>query len=324
MKKKMLSAILAAALGTVSLSGGVLAAETANFSDVEGHWAKAAIEWGVGQGAVSGYDDGTFKPDKNVTEEEFLSMFLRAFKNDLPKSADDWSAPAYSFAKENNYPAAGLTSAEAKGQDLKRKQVAELIAAASGYHLVGNDSIEFLLEAGYSKGKTSATVEGYEGEALLNRAEAIQFIKALKENGFEDLLERPKTKMTMADLEYGGRIMTVLEQLAEAHPDYEFVPDLYNAAIVKGDNELISWYWYTPEWGSWNEIGIYDVSNADSVKLAAEALKAMDIPVGADFAAQVKKAIDAYDTVELTAGDYNIALLPGDVLNQLSIIIEKK
>ena len=50
------------------------------FTDVSSeHWAYEAISVLSGRGAVSGYGDGRFCPNNNVTRAEFLTMLLRAF-----------------------------------------------------------------------------------------------------------------------------------------------------------------------------------------------------------------------------------------------------
>ncbi|MDQ6422852.1 S-layer homology domain-containing protein [Paenibacillus sp. LHD-117] len=45
---------------------------TIKFRDISGHWAVANIQQAVSIGIVSGYPDGTFKPDKTVTRAEFV------------------------------------------------------------------------------------------------------------------------------------------------------------------------------------------------------------------------------------------------------------
>lgn len=46
------------------------------FSDVTGHWAKDYIEELADTNVISGYPDGTFAPDKNVTRAEFSKMIM--------------------------------------------------------------------------------------------------------------------------------------------------------------------------------------------------------------------------------------------------------
>ncbi|WP_341279729.1 InlB B-repeat-containing protein [Paenibacillus sp. FSL H8-0537] len=53
---------------------------TINFSDISAHWAKASIKQAVSSGIVTGYQDGTFKPDKTVTRAEFAVMLMNALK----------------------------------------------------------------------------------------------------------------------------------------------------------------------------------------------------------------------------------------------------
>ena len=51
------------------------------FSDLSsGHWAFQAVEALHEMGAISGYEDGTFLPDKSVSREEFLTMLLNALE----------------------------------------------------------------------------------------------------------------------------------------------------------------------------------------------------------------------------------------------------
>ncbi|WP_186438394.1 InlB B-repeat-containing protein [Cohnella terricola] len=55
-------------------------ASPTNFSDIAGHWAAASIRQAVGSGIVSGYPDGTFKPNQKVTRAEFAVMLIKALK----------------------------------------------------------------------------------------------------------------------------------------------------------------------------------------------------------------------------------------------------
>lgn len=53
---------------------------TVTFSDIAGHWAEASIKQAVSSGMVSGYSDGTFKPDTAVTRAEFAVMLMHMLK----------------------------------------------------------------------------------------------------------------------------------------------------------------------------------------------------------------------------------------------------
>ncbi|WP_020617680.1 S-layer homology domain-containing protein [Paenibacillus daejeonensis] len=48
------------------------------FSDLDGHWSREAVLEGVARGIVSGFEDGTFRPDLQVTREAFAVLLVRA------------------------------------------------------------------------------------------------------------------------------------------------------------------------------------------------------------------------------------------------------
>ncbi|SKB12857.1 conserved hypothetical protein [Planktothrix sp. PCC 11201] len=50
-----------------------------NFTDITNHWAKNSIETLANKGMISGYRDGTFKPDAPLTRAEFATMLIKAF-----------------------------------------------------------------------------------------------------------------------------------------------------------------------------------------------------------------------------------------------------
>lgn len=56
-----------------------------HFNDLKGHWAEVMIQETAAKGIVSGYDDGSFKPDQFITRAEFTVMLMRAL---APEAAD--------------------------------------------------------------------------------------------------------------------------------------------------------------------------------------------------------------------------------------------
>ncbi|SFL69090.1 S-layer homology domain-containing protein [Paenibacillus sp. 1_12] len=45
-----------------------------SFSDMSGHWAEAPIREAAANGFISGFEDGTFKPDHSLTQGEFAAL----------------------------------------------------------------------------------------------------------------------------------------------------------------------------------------------------------------------------------------------------------
>lgn len=146
------------------------------FADTSRHWASQTIDWAADLGIASGYTNGTFQPDKTVTEAEFLKMFTTAIGTDIVQSGY-WSDAYYVYAGEHGYTLRGFNESSARAAPIRRTAVAELFASAAGQDLKDNDAITYMLERGYSKGKTAPTLQGYQGADTLTRAEAVQFIK---------------------------------------------------------------------------------------------------------------------------------------------------
>ena len=57
-----------------------------SFSDVAGHWAEAWIEDLYDEGITSGYPDGTYRPENQVTRAEMAVFLVRTFNLPLPES----------------------------------------------------------------------------------------------------------------------------------------------------------------------------------------------------------------------------------------------
>ncbi len=47
------------------------------FSDADGHWAEDSVAWAAEKGIVSGYEDGTFGVDDEITREQLATMLYR-------------------------------------------------------------------------------------------------------------------------------------------------------------------------------------------------------------------------------------------------------
>ena len=58
------------------------------FSDIKGHWAKAYIERAAELGWISGFQDGTFRPDAYITRAQAVTMINRML-NRLPEDPGD-------------------------------------------------------------------------------------------------------------------------------------------------------------------------------------------------------------------------------------------
>lgn len=79
----------------------------ASMSDIRGHWAENSINDLVDQEIISGYPDGTFRPDAEITRAEFTCLIIKAFEMEsdsniaFTDTAQHWAKQGISIAKAN-------------------------------------------------------------------------------------------------------------------------------------------------------------------------------------------------------------------------------
>src|SRR5690606_315388 len=109
-----------------------------------------------------------------------------------------------------NYP----VSDKLAEHDYTRGQVARVIAATQGQHLSTNAAIQYLLDHGLSKGKTSATIEGYAAGDTLTRAEALTFIHNVVQAGQQEQ-EPAAAAFTLNGIAIGDTESQVIAKLGQ-------------------------------------------------------------------------------------------------------------
>ena len=107
MKKRVLSIILAIIL-TLTLS---VPAFATTYSDLTNHWAKTYMEDLATKGLLSGYSDGTMKPDNKITTCETLVLLSRLYtltdtetqmiQSDYETTVKGLVSPTFSWAYKN-------------------------------------------------------------------------------------------------------------------------------------------------------------------------------------------------------------------------------
>lgn len=104
-------------------------------------WAKKAITELAKNGIVSGYDDNTFKPQKNITREEFIKMVVAAKGMSLDADACEladvdqskWYAPYVNAAYQSGI-IKGISETEfGIGKEITREDMAVIIARIMSY-----------------------------------------------------------------------------------------------------------------------------------------------------------------------------------------------
>lgn len=176
-----------------------------SFSDVGAHaWYGTALAWAAGEGIVTGFGDGTFRPDEPVNRAQLASMLWNLA--DRPPSAGDvafadvaptaWYGPAVGWIVELGY-AEGFPNGTFRPLDpVNRAQGVRWLYAARPFDDVAAGA---WYASGVDWGRFRQVVTGYEdhtfrGDLTGDRTTTVAMLWALMEtpsgapaHGFEDV-----------------------------------------------------------------------------------------------------------------------------------------
>mgnify|MGYP001496043963 CR=1 FL=1 len=180
-----------------------LATYSVFFSDIDNHWAKDWIKNAVDLGFVSGYEDGTFKPDRTITRAEFSTMLNKAMKIEITENINfsDVREKEWFYKEIQKSVAAGFFSGYENNtfrpnNPIKREEVAKVVAGAittgnidgegatllKDYSTIqewAKDSVNTVYNKGYILGYPDKT---YMPSKALTRAEAVKIIFEIVDN----------------------------------------------------------------------------------------------------------------------------------------------
>ena len=198
MKKRIFSLVLALMM-LMNIVALMPTANAATFSDVpDNHWAKSYIEQMQGSNIINGYEDGTFKHEKEVKVGEFIKILcvkvFPDFKYIPPEDGSNWSRPYVEaldgvLLKARDYNDAIVSRA------ITREEAAKLICY---FHVLvdGSKQEEFTL------GKNEEYIKNFSDESLITNSTSRMLIDNCVRfgliNGFEDGTFRPNATLTRA------------------------------------------------------------------------------------------------------------------------------
>ena len=123
--------VVFALLFTVSVSFA-----STNFSDVDNHWGQTYIDYLASQGLISGFPDGTFKPNETLTRAQVSSILSSELNlNPEPASFPDVSASHWANGHIGAVVSQGIMNGYPDGSfrpdnPMTRAEVSAVIAAA--------------------------------------------------------------------------------------------------------------------------------------------------------------------------------------------------
>jgi murein DD-endopeptidase MepM/ murein hydrolase activator NlpD len=133
--KRLLILILAITIITISALSAGKPSYAVNFSDVDNHWAKSYIEMVSGYNAVSGYPDGSFKPEDNIKRIEFIAIVVKSQGIDLRSlgNGEYWGQPFIEAALKNGLIISneyGSMDESAFNKNISREEMASIVVNA--------------------------------------------------------------------------------------------------------------------------------------------------------------------------------------------------
>lgn len=301
MKKKILATFLSAV--TLVSCGSALAA---NYSDVnQSAWYSSYVNKISELNAFSGYEDGTFRPDNQITQEEFIKTVVCLICGELnesnaPTVKNTWNSKWSSWAvpyldkafelgliteQDTKFKLVGIPCTRGEMakvitravEYLKEEPVADTstyIAKLNDYDRMKEEYKPYVLQA-YAKGILSGYDDGtFRDDGLLTRAEASSVLVRLIDKN-----ERVNSDETLYD--YFGRKVTWTEPLRTD------VPEQYQVSI--SDHEVISQASYDRAMANGGSISKYELNRSKAMMFE-------------DLVLQSIKYVG--DTITLTVPDY--------------------
>jgi predicted extracellular nuclease len=106
-----------------------------NFSDIKNHWAEKQINTLIKKGILSGYSDGSFKPDNYITRAEFIALINKTYNFKAVYNIDykdvtpqDWYYEDLRKAKAQGYISGYEDNTIRPNNPITRQEVAVIMA----------------------------------------------------------------------------------------------------------------------------------------------------------------------------------------------------
>ncbi len=117
-----------------------------SLSDITGHWAEGFIRGLVNRGVISGFPDGTFKPEANITRAQYAAAIAKAFnlpnQRETPNfsdiAADFWGRAAILKAAQMGFISGFPDNTFRPDQNLTRVQA--IVSLISGLGFTGGNA----------------------------------------------------------------------------------------------------------------------------------------------------------------------------------------
>lgn len=148
--------------------------DVSKFADVDnGAWFAKNVGYAAENNIVSGYDDGSFRPENTITREEFAAMICRFMKYDTSASevfsdvpSEHWAAPYIAAMKANGIISGYEDGSFGLGRNITRAEAIAMINRALG-RVPNEEKINAYIS---SNGYPATDIEGHWAAAQIIEA----------------------------------------------------------------------------------------------------------------------------------------------------------
>jgi S-layer family protein len=190
-------------------------ADTTAANDYEGHWAQATIQKWIDEGRMSGYPDGSFKPNANITRAEFVKLVNGLIDYDTKGNISfsdvntgDWFYDIISIANEIGYISGYPNKKFGPNDNITREQAAAILSriqylgenADVAKNFSDNAKISSWALGTVGAASDAGFINGYENGSFkplnnLTRAEAVTMLDNVLMNAKNKVINKAGTEL---------------------------------------------------------------------------------------------------------------------------------
>lgn len=151
------------------------------------HGAHGDVVWAVKKGLLRGYEDGSFKPERELTESQFVSVFAKylGINTSLDGETPGYNMEgAYTYLEQFGFPLKGYHDKKARSMPVTRGVIAQTLSMSQGGPSDVKGAYQFL----YKNGLTVVnSFPKFNANSSLKRSHISSFFQRMDERGMHTI-----------------------------------------------------------------------------------------------------------------------------------------
>lgn len=193
------------------------------YIDTEGHWAEKEINTLSLNNIIDGYSDGTFKPNKEMTRAELVTLLNRLLNNQVQntKYVPDINAKNWFYAEIRKGIESGIIQGDSDGY-------------VRPYDMVTREEAILMIQRALVPVVSNTVVKDYEDSSEVSTwsKDAVNtFLSSGYISGYKDNTIKPKNNITRAE------VVKVISNIIDVYATFgEYTGNVHGNVIVLGKN----------------------------------------------------------------------------------------